>query len=148
MKVNKMFLAALAVMMIFAVAPLASAGTGTEDDPYTVLYVGYEYPGFYTSMIDADVDSEVVSNVTTGNIVYYETTYTQIDYDVNYLPTPASLDAAADVVTTSGGYDYLITDMAFTGYSYDGGVIDEAREVFYNACDASTITHKASIIQR
>lgn len=173
MKLAKILMAALVVMMVFAVAPLASAEEApvcycTENhlvgcacdclkgecpcNPYLVRYVGYEYDfgsfNYYDMVGSAElpvINSAVISDIT-SNTVYYTTYYSAIDYDVNYLPVPASLNAAATDVSNSGACDILITDMAFSGYSYDNnGPIDTARANFYNACDASTITNKASI---
>jgi len=149
MKYDKMLLAALAVMLVFAIAPMASAGTGTYNDPYTVLYVGYSYEeGLYTDMVGAPmpttgINSSISKN--SGVTIYYNTSYTSIDYDNNYLPIPASLYSSADAVTNAAGYDYLIVDMAYTGYSYGDEDIDDAREFFYDVTNASNITHKASI---
>ncbi|MDL2261422.1 hypothetical protein LJC08_04230 [Methanimicrococcus sp. OttesenSCG-928-J09] len=161
MKLTKILMAAMLVMLVFAVAP-AAAGDGTEEDPYLVHYVGYNYFGMYNDMIGGDVPLSIVtSNVTTNldNTVYYTTYYTAIDYNANYFPDAGSLNDAADEVdiTSSAGFDYLITDMAFTDYEYDTirddetgeiisiGPVDTARAAFYNACDASSIPDKASI---
>lgn len=148
MKISKIFLTVFTVMLILAGTSIASAGDGTAGDPYTVLYVGYNMPGSYTDMVNGPIAlSAVASNVTARDPVYYTTDYVAIIYDISYEPTPASLDDAADAVS-SGTYDYVITDMAFTGYSYDnGGPIDTARANFSAACAAinNTITDTASI---
>ena len=152
MKNSTKILTALVVMMFFAIAPLASAGDGTYNDPFTVLYVGYIYEnGLYIDMVGGDVAlSEVISNVSINeDIVYYKTAYTSINYDVFFFPTSESLDNSSKAVE-EGTYDYLIVDMAFTDFSYDtvGGVagpIDTARGHFYNVTNASTIINKASI---
>ena len=145
MKYSKILLAALAVMMIFAVAPLASAGDGTEGDPFTVLYIGYRFDsGMFTDMVGGfEGLSDVVSEIT-GNDVYYTTEHIAIEYGEHYLPDPASVYAAA-VKMLYAEYDYLFIDMAFTGYSYDYGSIDNARDYFYVLADESEIVNKASI---
>ncbi|WNY28992.1 hypothetical protein MmiEs2_12050 [Methanimicrococcus stummii] len=143
MKYSKMLLAALAVMMIFAVAPLASAEKGDINDPYTVLYVGYNMPGAYTDMLGGPVVlSNVISDIT-GNPVYYTTAYVAIEYNASYIPTSASINAAADAVNNSSA-DILIADMAYTDYDY-GGAISTAQANFKNASCSSNITYKASI---
>ena len=142
MKFSKILMAAIAVMMIFSIVPVASAGDGTEGDPFTVLYIGYNSDSGFTDMASEGL-SIVVSEIT-ENDVYYMTDHAVIDYGEHFLPCQASIYAAA--VKMYADYDYLIIDMLFTSYSYDdGGSLDGARDYLYTLADESEIVNKASI---
>jgi len=144
MKFSKILMAAIAVMMIFSIVPVASAGDGTEGDPFTVLYIGYRADTEFGMFMD--MAAEGLSGVTseiTGNDVYYITDHAVIDYGEHFLPCQASIYAAAVKLYTD--YDYLIIDMLFTGYSYDGGSLDGARDYLYTLADEADIPNKASI---
>ncbi|WNY23641.1 hypothetical protein MmiHf6_09500 [Methanimicrococcus hongohii] len=134
----------IALLVMFALVGVASAGSGTQADPYTVLYVGYSYVGGGGSMCNGAGDNTVISQLS-GDNVYYTTDYINIDYDAYYYPTAASYNAAATAIDNAGTYDFLIAEMAYGGYSY-GATVDAARESFYNATrDSTSFGIRASI---
>ncbi|WNY22973.1 hypothetical protein MmiHf6_02670 [Methanimicrococcus hongohii] len=81
MNYSKILLAALAVMLIFAVAPLASAGDGSEEDPYLILYVGNT--GW--DMIPLNGGATGIDEV---NGIHYIIEYIDGYGAYNYTPTP------------------------------------------------------------
>lgn len=133
MKLSKVLLAALAVMMIFAIAPLASAGTGTVDDPYEVLYVGWSWEygtmagqsmGYFNGAAGHDI-SDTAFEVD-GN--YFHHVY--VDLDTFYNPVVPSELYDENSTYWEQDYDMVVVDMLFSQYLNPGNA------EFVNALDA------------
>lgn len=146
MKLSKVLLAALAVMMIFAIAPLASAGSGeSADDPIEIVYVGWSwtYPGWggdasmgdpesstavSNLVVDATNRSKTFDFVVTNQDfedVYYRQHY--IDLDTWNYAANNSVPAYATNAVNALDYDILVVDMFFSP------VMDAREPAFYNA---------------
>ncbi len=130
----------IAIAVMFALAGAASAGSGTATDPYKVLYVGYTYTfnGVTTTSMGATNVPSVVSNVT-GNTVYYNTTYSNINYNSWFIPNATNINSAKNQVA-AGNYDYLVVDMFFLNPQYIDPSVNASYWAFYNACNNSTAT--------
>lgn len=130
----------IAIAVIFAFAGAASAGSGTATDPYKVLYVGYTYTigGVTTTSMGATTVPSVTSNVT-GNTVYYNTTYSNINYNSWFIPNATNINSAKNLVA-AGNYDYLVVDMFFLNPQYVDPSVNASYWAFYNACNNSSAT--------
>lgn len=165
MKFAKILVAALLVMLVFAVAPAAAEGSGTQADPYVVYYVGWSWNfdewgmgngtsmgngsaalgnwttyGSYSDVYTGDVIA-VTSNKTgnVGNTVYYKHVYADLDtmwYDgTNGVPSHVTN------LVSSVGYDYMFVDMFYSDYMNNQNAANAA----FVTATAGAPAHKASI---
>ena len=139
MNYKKILMAAIAVMMIFSIAPLASAGSGlTEDDPIEILYIGWqwEYGGMNgTSMghFPGATDYWISDYVFEMGGVWFKHTYLELDtFNDPYFGNLNGSFWAAD-------YNLLIVDMFFseTMNSWNTYFLDTLEANFENS---STLT--------
>ena len=98
MNTKQILLATLVVMMLFAVAPMASAGNGTVNNPYEILYIGWawEYEGW-----GADESMGHVANA-------------QFNVPINTQFNRTILDENGDPVTYYFNHTYIALDMMNT----------------------------------
>jgi len=118
MKFSKILMTALVVMMVFAVAPLASAGDGTQADPFEVLYIGWSYGPAFTSMGYVANGSASFNDGTT----YFNHKYIDFDYTDANQTSPMGFYIIPEYVSeyvAGSSPDIVIVDMFFSNATLD-----------------------------
>lgn len=122
MKLTKILMAAMLVMLVFAVTP-AAAGSGTQADPYEVLYVGWSWEygttagqsmGYFNGAAEHNV-SDTTFEVE-GN--YFHHVY--VDLDTFYNPVVPSELYDENSTYWEQDYDMVVVDMLFSQYLNPG----------------------------
>lgn len=135
MKLTKILMAAFLVMMVFAVAPLASAGTGTQADPYEVLYVGWSWEyesasgqsmGYFNGAAEYGI-SDTIFEV--GGDYFH---HVYVDLDTFYNPVVPSELYDENSTYWEQDYDMVVVDMLFSAYLNPGNAdfVDALDEKF------------------
>ncbi len=106
MKFSRTLLAALAVMLVFAFAPLASAGDGTADDPIEVLYVFADWDGWpFDTYPDFNTPGVAVYNGIYVNVT------SMAGYEAGSYWSEPSAEFYAAAESDYAGYDVVFVDM-------------------------------------
>lgn len=110
MNYSKVLLAALAVMLVFAIAPMASAGDGSQSAPIKVAYVFADWDG-----IPLDTYPDLNTNGTQSYTIDGETYYINVTSIAGYAPNSywanPSTEFSSAATSNYSGYDIVFVDM-------------------------------------
>lgn len=110
MNYSKVLLAALAVMLVFAIAPMASAGDGSQSAPIKVAYVFADWDG-----IPFDTYPDLNTNGTQSYTIDGETYYINVTSIAGYAPNSywanPSTEFSSAATSNYRDYDIVFVDM-------------------------------------
>lgn len=110
MNYSKVLLAALAVMLVFAIAPMASAGDGSQSAPIKVAYVFADWDG-----IPFDTYPDLNTNGTQSYTIDGETYYINVTSIAGYAPNSywanPSTEFSSAATSNYSDYDIVFVDM-------------------------------------
>lgn len=110
MNYSKVLLAALAVMLVFAIAPMASAGDGSQSEPIQVAYVFADWDG-----IPLDTYPDLNTNGTQSYTIDGETYYINVTSIAGYAPNSywaePSTEFSSAATSNYSDYDIVFVDM-------------------------------------
>lgn len=110
MNYSKVLLAALAVMLVFAIAPMASAGDGSQSAPIKVAYVFADWDGW-----PFDTYPDLNTNGTQSYTIDGETYYINVTSIAGYAPNSywaePSTEFSSAATSNYSGYDIVFVDM-------------------------------------